>query len=70
MNDVKKSNMHVYIKKAFFFLFAYLQDGVDHEPKKDLRSRGLCLVPVSFTLHVGSDNGGDYWAPTFGGGFR
>ncbi|XP_020263988.1 transcription factor bHLH68 isoform X2 [Asparagus officinalis] len=42
----------------------------DLEPKKDLRSRGLCLVPVSFTLHVGSDNGADYWAPTFGGGFR
>nr|QOJ43669.1 bHLH transcription factor [Dracaena cambodiana] len=45
------------------------QDCSDHETKKDLRSRGLCLVPVSFTLHVGSDNGADYWAPTFGGGF-
>ncbi|KAK7358342.1 hypothetical protein VNO77_00269 [Canavalia gladiata] len=40
------------------------------EPKKDLRSRGLCLVPVSCTLQVGSDNGADYWAPAFGGGFR
>lgn len=39
------------------------------EPKKDLRSRGLCLVPVSCTLQVGSDNGADYWAPAFGGGF-
>uniref|UniRef100_A0A7N0U258 BHLH domain-containing protein n=1 Tax=Kalanchoe fedtschenkoi TaxID=63787 RepID=A0A7N0U258_KALFE len=39
---------------------------------KDLRSRGLCLVPVSCTLQVGSDNGADYWAPPapFGGGFR
>lgn len=36
---------------------------------KDLRSRGLCLVPVSCTQHVGSDNGADYWAPAFGGGF-
>ncbi|XP_072968702.1 transcription factor bHLH68-like isoform X2 [Typha angustifolia] len=36
---------------------------VDDEPKKDLRSRGLCLVPVSLTLHVGNDNGADYWAP-------
>ncbi|KAB2024234.1 hypothetical protein ES319_D06G073800v1 [Gossypium barbadense] len=35
----------------------------DEEPKKDLRSRGLCLVPVSCTLQVGSDNGADYWAP-------
>ncbi|MQM20700.1 hypothetical protein Taro_053725 [Colocasia esculenta] len=43
------------------------QDG----PKKDLRSRGLCLVPVSCTLHVGNDiNGADYWAPSIGGGFR
>ncbi|XP_057415816.1 transcription factor bHLH68-like isoform X2 [Lotus japonicus] len=40
------------------------------EQKKDLRSRGLCLVPVSCTLQVGSDNGADYWAPAFGGGFR
>lgn len=38
------------------------------EPKKDLRSRGLCLVPVSSTLQVGSDNGADYWAPALGGG--
>ncbi|KAI4350834.1 hypothetical protein L6164_005244 [Bauhinia variegata] len=37
------------------------------EPKKDLRSRGLCLVPVSCTLQVGSDNGADYWAPALGG---
>ncbi|XP_039000713.1 transcription factor bHLH68-like isoform X2 [Hibiscus syriacus] len=41
-----------------------------HEEPKDLRSRGLCLVPVSCTLHVDSDNGADYWAPVFGGGFR
>ncbi|XP_057447171.1 transcription factor bHLH68 isoform X2 [Lotus japonicus] len=40
------------------------------ESKKDLRSRGLCLVPVSCTLQVGSDNGADYWAPAFGGGFQ
>ncbi|RAL37186.1 hypothetical protein DM860_004108 [Cuscuta australis] len=42
------------------------------EAKKDLRSKGLCLVPISCTLQVGSDNiGADYWAPAaFGGGFR
>ncbi|XP_019192305.1 PREDICTED: transcription factor bHLH68-like isoform X2 [Ipomoea nil] len=47
------------------------QDG-DEEAKKDLRSRGLCLVPISCTLQVGSDNGADYWAPAAfgGGGFR
>ncbi|CAI9753799.1 unnamed protein product [Fraxinus pennsylvanica] len=37
---------------------------------KDLRSKGLCLVPVSCTQLVGSDiNGADYWAPALGGGF-
>ncbi|KAI0496769.1 hypothetical protein KFK09_023093 [Dendrobium nobile] len=45
------------------------QDGND-ETKKDLRSRGLCLVPVSCTLHVGSDDGADYWSPSLGGCFR
>ncbi|XP_044462907.1 transcription factor bHLH68-like isoform X2 [Mangifera indica] len=41
------------------------------EGKKDLRSRGLCLVPLSCTLQVGSDSGADYWAPSsLGGGFR
>ncbi|EEF48222.1 transcription factor, putative [Ricinus communis] len=46
------------------------QQDCNEEPKKDLRSRGLCLVPVSCTLQVGSDNGADYWAPALGGGFR
>ncbi|XP_020581780.1 transcription factor bHLH68-like [Phalaenopsis equestris] len=45
------------------------QDG-NVEIKKDLRSRGLCLVPVSCTLHVGSDDGVDYWSPSIGGCFR
>ncbi|XP_022987777.1 transcription factor bHLH68-like isoform X1 [Cucurbita maxima] len=47
------------------------KNGVSHqdeEGEKDLRGRGLCLVPVSCTLQVGSENGADYWAPTFGGG--
>ncbi|KAL5576474.1 hypothetical protein UlMin_018173 [Ulmus minor] len=38
------------------------------EKEKDLRSRGLCLVPVSCTQQVGSDNGADYWAPAYGSG--
>lgn len=42
----------------------------DEDEPKDLRSRGLCLVPVSFTLHVGNDNGADFWAPNFGMGFQ
>ncbi|WJX50413.1 hypothetical protein P8452_36720 [Trifolium repens] len=28
-----------------------------------LRSRGLCLVPVSFTIGVAEGNGADIWAP-------
>ncbi|XP_054782864.1 transcription factor bHLH68-like isoform X2 [Prosopis cineraria] len=39
------------------------------EKGKNLRSRGLCLVPVSCTQHVGSENGADYWAPAYGSGF-
>lgn len=36
------------------------------EPKQDLRSRGLCLVPVSSTLSVAyNDSSADYWTPTF-----
>ncbi|XVF24949.1 hypothetical protein REPUB_Repub13aG0171800 [Reevesia pubescens] len=46
------------------------EQGQNNQGKpKDLRSRGLCLVPVSCTQQVGSDNGADYWAPAFGGGF-
>lgn len=46
------------------------QSEVQDSPK-DLRTRGLCLVPVSYTDHVnnGSDNGVDYWAPSLGGSF-
>ncbi|KAM7509542.1 hypothetical protein LguiA_019995 [Lonicera macranthoides] len=44
------------------------QQDSNEEGKKDLRSRGLCLVPLSCTLQVGSDNGADYWAPALGGG--
>ncbi|XP_057790658.1 transcription factor bHLH68-like isoform X2 [Salvia miltiorrhiza] len=37
---------------------------------KDLRSRGLCLVPISCTQNVGNESGADYWAPAaLGGGF-
>ncbi|KAM0938565.1 putative transcription factor bHLH family [Dioscorea sansibarensis] len=38
--------------------------GVHGEAKKDLRSRGLCLVPIACTMHYGSENGADYWAPS------
>ncbi|CAK9174574.1 unnamed protein product [Ilex paraguariensis] len=43
----------------------------DGDRPKDLRSRGLCLIPVSCTHHViiGGDIGADYWASALGGGF-
>ncbi|XP_050160921.1 transcription factor bHLH68-like isoform X4 [Malus sylvestris] len=44
------------------------QESQDHKAK-DLGSKGLCLVPVSCTQHLGSDNGTDYWAPAYGNGF-
>ncbi|XP_020548273.1 transcription factor bHLH112 isoform X2 [Sesamum indicum] len=28
-----------------------------------LRAKGLCLVPISFTVGVASSNGADIWAP-------
>ncbi|XP_068640902.1 transcription factor bHLH112-like [Aristolochia californica] len=31
-----------------------------------LRSKGLCLIPVSTTLHMANENLPDFWAPTFG----
>ncbi|KAK7257268.1 hypothetical protein RIF29_31117 [Crotalaria pallida] len=39
-------------------------------PKQDLRSRGLCLVPVSSTFPVTHEPTVDFWTPTFGGTYR
>lgn len=55
---------------SFLSLERCVNNQDSHGEPKDLRSRGLCLVPVSCTLQVGSDNGADYWAPALGGGFR
>ncbi|XP_028761819.1 transcription factor bHLH123-like isoform X2 [Neltuma alba] len=38
--------------------------------KQDLRSRGLCLVPMSSTFPVTQETAVDFWTPTFGGTFR
>ncbi|XP_078174921.1 basic helix-loop-helix (bHLH) DNA-binding superfamily protein isoform X2 [Carex rostrata] len=37
------------------------------EEKLDLRSRGLCLVPLSCTSYVTNENGGVWSSPNFGG---
>ncbi|KAK6241140.1 hypothetical protein SCA6_006529 [Theobroma cacao] len=36
------------------------------ESRKDLKSRGLCLVPVACTVHVANSNGADFWSPAMG----
>eukprot|EP00249_Psilotum_nudum_P013186 c24202_g1_i3 orf=1295-3016(+) len=51
----------------------WIRDKDQHFPdrhKQDLKSRGLCLVPVSCTLQVLNDNGADYWASPSRGGCR
>ncbi|KAL4310393.1 hypothetical protein GQ457_01G042630 [Hibiscus cannabinus] len=40
------------------------------EPKQDLRSRGLCLVPISSTFPVANETTTDFWTPAFGGTLR
>ncbi|XP_042051158.1 transcription factor bHLH68-like isoform X1 [Salvia splendens] len=48
---------------------AVSEEECEEEVKKDLKSRGLCLVPLSCTVDFGSENGADYWAPSFAGNF-
>ncbi|KAL3850829.1 hypothetical protein ACJIZ3_012711 [Penstemon smallii] len=38
--------------------------------QKGLKSRGLCLVPISSTFPVASETSSDFWTPTFGGTFH
>ncbi|CAA7404223.1 unnamed protein product [Spirodela intermedia] len=35
---------------------------------QDLRSRGLCLVPLAYTSHLVANNGADFWSPAMGCG--
>ncbi|XP_073126082.1 uncharacterized protein [Henckelia pumila] len=46
------------------------QQEQDQGLKKDLSSRGLCLVPISSTLPVAAENTSDFWTPAFGRSFR
>ncbi|CAN0852582.1 Transcription factor bHLH112, partial [Linum grandiflorum] len=48
------------------------QQGCDKldQNEQDLRSRGLCLVPISSTFPVAHETTADFWTPTFGGSFR
>ncbi|XP_030942595.1 transcription factor bHLH113-like isoform X1 [Quercus lobata] len=39
------------------------ENGGGEAARKELRSRGLCLVPVDCTVHVANNNGADFWSP-------
>lgn len=39
------------------------ENGGGEAARKDLRSIGLCLVPVDCTVHVANNNGADFWSP-------
>lgn len=57
----------------FCLSFLFQSSGKSKEsegPKQDLRSRGLCLVPVSSTFPVTHEPTVEYWTPTFGGTYR
>ncbi|CAN4083891.1 unnamed protein product [Withania somnifera] len=43
---------------------------VDKVKEQYLRSRGLCLVPISSTFPVATETSKDFWTPNFGGTFR
>ncbi|KAF7843373.1 transcription factor bHLH68-like [Senna tora] len=60
--------IYIYINIFMMIKINNIQD-VAEEKAKDLRSRGLCLVPMSFTQHVGSENGADYWSSAYATGF-
>lgn len=56
---------------SFIYLFQSSGKSKESEgPKQDLRSRGLCLVPVSSTFPVTHEPTVEYWTPTFGGTYR
>ncbi|XP_060200206.1 transcription factor bHLH123-like isoform X1 [Lycium barbarum] len=47
-----------------------LSEDASEGRNKDLRSRGLCLVPISSTFPVTHETNVDFWTPTFGATFR
>ncbi|KAM7486701.1 hypothetical protein LguiA_002710 [Lonicera macranthoides] len=45
------------------YLYRTPADNVQESESYNLRSKGLCLVPLSYTNGVSSSNGADIWAP-------
>lgn len=46
--------------KSMLFLDVFL---LKDDELSSLKAKGLCLVPISFTVGVASSNGADIWAP-------
>ncbi|KAE8700486.1 hypothetical protein F3Y22_tig00110556pilonHSYRG00096 [Hibiscus syriacus] len=59
-----------YMKQAAAPTQQQQSSGGPEGTKRDLRSLGLCLVPVSGTFPVVNEATVDFWTPTFGGTFR
>lgn len=72
----KKEKKSLYQKKkkklnlAIWGGFQVCEKAEGDRGKEDLRSRGLCLVPISSTFPVTNATTPDFWTPTFGGTFR
>ncbi|KAF5796474.1 putative transcription factor bHLH family [Helianthus annuus] len=47
-----------------------IPDKTSEGSRQDLRSRGLCLVPMSSTFPMTHETTVDFWTPSFGGTFR
>ncbi|XP_050901534.1 transcription factor bHLH153 isoform X3 [Lathyrus oleraceus] len=57
-----KTDTSSVLKEAMEYI-GFLHKQVKDTESCSLRSRGLCLVPVSFTTGVAEGNGADIWAP-------
>lgn len=70
LGNVSKSMGHQHSVQDRNCLYP-MEAGQESTHPRDLKSKGLCLVPVSCTQHVGNDNnnGADYFTPALGGGF-
>ncbi|KAI7738180.1 hypothetical protein M8C21_007563, partial [Ambrosia artemisiifolia] len=47
-----------------------IKDNPDGAKQQDLRSRGLCLVPVSSTFPVATETAPEYWTSSYGSTFK
>ncbi|XP_076948259.1 uncharacterized protein LOC143620445 [Bidens hawaiensis] len=59
-----------YLKTAAIMQQQQISDNASEGSRHDLRSRGLCLVPLSSTFPMTHETTVDFWTPSFGGTFR